>query len=156
EVAERSLRLALAWLAEGRLEEAQREIDGVLDSHDANEALFGSVKHKAQLARVALMLEQGRGAEARPVGDAQLAAVARVPREDQFRDVLYLLHDLAARTAAQTGETARARDEFEQAIALLQGADPRHPYLAATRSRYASLLARTGDEAGARRQLDLA
>jgi serine/threonine-protein kinase len=156
EVAERGLRLALAWLAEGRLDEAQREIDRVLDSRDANEALFGSVKHKAQLARVALLLEQGRGAEARPVVEAQLAAVARVPREDQFRDVLYQLHDLAARTAAQVGDTAHARDEFERAIALLQVADARHPYLAATRSRYASLLARAGDAAGARRQLDLA
>jgi tetratricopeptide (TPR) repeat protein len=156
EVAERSLRLALAWLAEGRLDEAQQEIDRVLGSRDENEALFGSVKHKARLARVALLLEQGRGAEAWPIVEAQLAAVAHVPREDQFRDVLYLLHDLAARTAAQTGDSGRARDEFEQAIALLRGADPRHPYLAATRSRYASLLARTGDEAGARRQLDLA
>jgi serine/threonine-protein kinase len=156
DVADRSLRLALAWIAEGRLDEAQREIDLVLASHDENEALFGSVKHKAQLARVALLLEQGRGAEARPIVEAQLAAVARVPREDQFRDVLYLLHDLAARTAVQVGETARARSEFEQAIALLKGADPRHPYLAATRSRYASLLARSGDEAGARRQVELA
>jgi serine/threonine-protein kinase len=156
DVADRSLRIAGAWLAEGRLAEAAREIERAAGPADGGAARPGSVTHKVQLARVALLLEEGRAAEARPLVEAQLAAAERAPREDQFRDVLFQLHDLAARTAAQQGDTVFAAQHFERAIALLAHADARHPYLAATRARYASLLARGGDLAGARRQLALA
>jgi serine/threonine-protein kinase len=156
EVAERSLRLAGVWLAQGRLDEASREIDRVLSSHDESPAAWGSVKQKGQLARVAWLLERGRAAEARPLVEAQLAAAAATPRGDQYRDVLFQLQDLAARTAAQDGAPALAAQRYEQAIALLAHVDARHPYLAATRARYASLLVAQGDVAGAQRQLVLA
>jgi len=156
EVADRSLRLAWVWIAQGRQDEAAREIERAVGSADSNEARFGSVKHKAQLARVALLLEAGRAADARPLVEAQLAAAESAPREEQYRDVLFQLHELAARTAAQDGDRASATRHYERAIALLAHADARHPYLAATRARYASLLAQGGDLAGARRQLDLA
>jgi serine/threonine-protein kinase len=156
DVADRGVRIAWAWIAEGRLDEAQREIERVLATAGGGAASFGSVQYKAQLARVGLLLEQGRAAEARPLVEAQLAAAERTPRADQLRDVLFQLDDLAARTAAQCGDPAGAARLFERAIALLPHVDARHPYLAAARARYASLLAQDGDLAGARRQIELA
>ena len=144
------------WLAEGRLDEAQRELNAVLNSQDQREAAFGSVKHKALLARVALLLAQGRGDEAGPVIEAQVAAMQAMPRENQYRDVLFQVHDLAARAAARQGRHAQTRAHFEQAIDLLEAADDQHPYLAMTRAHYAQwLLSQRGAEA-AKRQVDLA
>ena len=103
-----------------------------------------------------MLLKAGRAADARPIIEAQLAAAENAPREEQYRDVLFQLHELAARTAAQNGDRDFAARHYERAIALLAHADARHPYLAATRARYASLLAQGGDLAGARRQIELA
>jgi serine/threonine protein kinase len=154
--ADRSLRLAWLELAEGRLEAAQREIDGVLRSQDAREAVFGSVKHRAQQAQVALLLAQGRAAEAAALAEAHLALAARQPREALYRDVLVLACELAARAAAQQGQWARARSLFERSLALMAVADPAHPYAAALRARYAQVLHAQGDDTTAKAQLDQA
>ncbi len=155
DTAERSLRIASVWLAEGRLDEVQHEIDTVLASQDSREAVFGSVKHKALLARAALLLEQGRAGEAQPVIDAQIDAALRTPREDQYRDVLFQLYELSARSAAQLGQKQRATEHFGRAIALLEVADPRHPYLAVTRARFGLWLLAQGDPLAARRQIEM-
>ncbi len=156
EVAEASLRIANVCIAEGRLDEAQRELDSILNSQDASEMVFGSAKHKAQLARAALFLEQGRAEEAQPLIDAQLDAAHKTPREDQYRDILYRLYDLSARAAAQRRQFVRANDHFERAISLLAVADARHPYLATTRARFADSLLQQGQTTAARFQIKLA
>ena len=156
DAADTSLRLALTWLAQGQAQEAQRELDAVEASQDAREAVFGSPKHKAQLARAALWLAQGRADLAQPIIDAQLATAQRTPRENQFREILYRLLDLAADSRSQLGDHAQARRHFEQALALCAHLDPRHPYVAATRARYAVSLQALGEPAAARRELALA
>jgi len=130
----------------------------VFASQDANEAQFGSVKHKAMLARAALWLAQGRADAAQPLIAPLLDAMQRTPRDDQYRETLFQLHDMAGRTAAQRGRHDEARPHFEAAIGLLEQArvDPRHPYLAATRARYAASLLAQGDVVAARRQAGLA
>jgi tetratricopeptide (TPR) repeat protein len=156
DVGDASLRIANVYIAEGRFDEAQQELDTVFASQDAGEQVFGSVKHRAQLSRAALLLEQGRADEAQPMINAQLEAAQRMPREDQFRDVLYRLYDLSARAAAQRKQFAHAGELFEYAIALMAMADARHPYLGTTRARFASSLLEQGLINEARRQLDLA
>jgi eukaryotic-like serine/threonine-protein kinase len=156
DTAERSLRIANVLIAEGQLAAAQREIDAVLGSQDSREAVFGSVKHKALLARAQLLLEQGRADLAQPIIDEQIEVAKRTPRENVYRDVLYLVHDLAARTAAATGHPQQASEHFEQAIALLRFASPNHPYLAATRARYALHLLGQQKTAAAEAQIERA
>jgi eukaryotic-like serine/threonine-protein kinase len=154
ETADRSLRIAAVWLAEGRLDEAQREIDAVLASQDAREAAFGSVKHRALLARAGLLLERGRADLAQPLIDAQLEAAERTPRDNVLREMLHQLHDLAARAAAANGRTQAANAHFERAIGLLVHADSRNPYLAATRARYSAHLAAQRQTAAAAREIE--
>jgi eukaryotic-like serine/threonine-protein kinase len=156
DAADASLRMALAWMAQGRPAQAQQELDAVLASQDAREAVFGSAKHKAQLARAALWLEQGRPDLAQPIIDAQLATAQRTPRANQFREILFRLLDLAAHSRSLMGEHDLARRHFEQALALCTHLDPRHPYVAATRARFAMTLQALGEAAAARHQLDLA
>jgi eukaryotic-like serine/threonine-protein kinase len=156
ETADRSLRIASVWMAEGRLEEAQHEIDRVLASQDALEAVFGSVKHRALLARAELLLEQGRADLAQPLVDAQIEAAQRTPRENVRRDALHQLHELAARTAAANGRAQQAGEHFERALAALEHVDRGNPHLAATRARYATLLLARRDAVAAQRQIDLA
>jgi eukaryotic-like serine/threonine-protein kinase len=156
ETADRSLRIAVVLIAEGQLTAAQHEIEAVLASQDAREAVFGSVKHRAMLARAQLLLEQGRADLAQPLVDEQVEAAKRTPRENMYCDMLYQVHDLAARTAAATGHPQQASEHFEQAIALLRFASPNHPYLAATRARYALHLLAQQQTAAAAAQIERA
>jgi len=156
EVADRRLRLAQVAIAEGDFDAATREIDAVLGSQDAREAAFGSVKHRAVLARVALLLAQGRFEAAQPLVEACWQAASQRPRADLYRDLLHNLHEQRARTLAGLGRHAQAAWHFEQAIALLATGHAHHPYLAATRARYASLLLALNDTVGAKAQMALA
>jgi eukaryotic-like serine/threonine-protein kinase len=156
ETADRSLRIASVWMAEGRLEEAQHEIDRVLTSQDAREAVFGSLKHRALLARAELLLERGRADLAQPLVDAQLQAAQRTPRDNVRRDALHQLHELAARTAAANGRTQQAGEQFQLSLAALEHVDRRNPHLAATRAYYAAYLLARRDAAAAQRQIELA
>ncbi len=156
ETAERSLRIANVLIAEGQLMAAEREVDAVLASHHAGEAAFGSVKQKALLARATLLLEQGRAEFAQPLVDAQVEVAQNTPRESVYRDALYTVYDLAARTAAATGRPREATEHFERAIALLGFADLHHPYLAATRARYALHLLAQQQTAAAAAQIERA
>jgi len=154
-VVERSLRIADVYLAEGRPDAAQREIDGAVAALDGAGAQ-GPMRDRSHLLRAEWLLATARPGEA----DAELAplcaAARRTPRQEQYRDVRHRLFDLCARVAAGTGQTALALTDFEEAIATMAQADRRHPYLAATRARYAALLWASARRDEAREQIALA
>lgn len=103
----------------------------------------------------ALLMEKGQFDKARPLLTQRLKTMQAVPREGQYRLVVYALYDQMGRMHAGLKKWAAAKTSFEHAIQTLSGDNPANPYLAASRARYGMCLLMLGDRAGAIRQADL-
>lgn len=156
QVLDRSARLARAWLAEGRPAEAAREIEPRLAALGDVPGAFGSLRGRAELVLASAGLQQGHIQPACQVVERQREEAGRQPRENQARDSLFQLHELAGQCAARQGRPEEAVRHFEQVVALMRGASPQHPQVAAVRAQLAEVLARLGDGPQARQQWQLA
>jgi tetratricopeptide (TPR) repeat protein len=155
-VADAEDRLARVDLAQGRLEEAAASFKRALDSDDAREDVFGSVKHQAASGLAAVDMERGRFEAAWPVVSANYAAATKTPRENQYRSAVVRAEGQMARVLAGLHRPAEARPHFERAIEALAQGYAGNPELAVMRARYAQCLLALGETAPARQQLQLA
>ncbi len=155
-VADRFLRLAQADLAAGNLAAAEANLQATLATEDAFETVFGSPKHRAQLVRVLLWLEQGRATEAATLADKLRQQAAATPRAEQYRESFLLLNETVGRALAAAGRGTEAGPYFEQFMATLEPANAQHPWLALVRAHHAASLLSQGQVAEARRQAELA
>jgi tetratricopeptide (TPR) repeat protein len=149
DVADRRYRLAQAWLASGELANAEAELTAAMTTQDADEAVFGSPKHRAQLVLIALRLAQGRHDLAVPLAASLERGAQKTPRQEQLRDALVQMHSAVGRTWAGVGRHADAQAHLAKAIGLLDGANPTHPWLVELHAQRAQSLAATHDTAQA-------
>lgn len=156
-VADRWMRLAAVALAEGDLAAAAQAVQATLSTDDKNEAVFGSVKHRAQLLQVLLWLEQGRIVEAQAQARQLRTQAQATPRGEVYSEALVLLHEASGRAAAASGAGDDALAWLGQAIDTLAAAgDPPHPRLASLLAHRGAVRLQRGDLAGARREAEQA
>jgi len=149
-------RLAGVDLAQGRLDAAEAAYQRALQSQDAREDAFGSMKHDAAIGQAMVDMERGRFDRAWPVIAENYATARKTPREEQYRATWCGIDDQMGRVLTGLGRFAEARPHFERAIAAMGDGYAASPDLARLRAHYALALVGAGETALARRQVTLA
>ncbi|HEX5356054.1 MAG TPA: tetratricopeptide repeat protein, partial [Aquabacterium sp.] len=138
-----------SYLSEGNWQDAEQALQSLRILHSG-----GTGESQDTLA--ALFMAKGAFQSAEPILDRRYKQVRALPRDDQYRLVVFSLQDQMGRLKFGVRKLAESKTHFESAIQTLSHGNPANPYLAATRARYGLCLLAMGDKGGAIKQAELA
>lgn len=131
-------RLGIVYLAQGRLDDAERQFRSVAAASDARGARFGSIGDQARLNLVLLQIERGRFDGVAGTLEAMFDRLAALPEAERQPLNEFAVSTRMGRLRLAQGDPARALPHLQRAVAVIarmHHADS--PLLAVARARLA-------------------